>query len=375
MDAAKWGRVGVVAIAVLTVAMFFGCEEAGTTGENGDDGDNGDDPGAVTLEDGDSWRIVGLGIDDDNSWFYGVDSTIDGSDIDIEYIASSDQDPPVGETDTAGFSVNAEHVLTIIHPDSDSVGRLNGTGTTFFVRSYDLTDDYGELVAGVRNGTGLSDATFSGDYWAAFVWADEDLEQHVYFTGTYDAVVDGAGSGTTENVDCDVPEAETMWEDSEFMYNVATNGNYSVPDGEDVIGIVREDGELVLAVETDDTGDNEEKRLYFAIQKSSGATGDLLVGTWDICTSCAGSSKSWYEGAGEMTLAADGTGTYTDSDEQEYLVELILADDGTLTFEYNEDGFLLDGAITPSGDTVVLVHTAAHPVEENYCIAVAIKEP
>lgn len=371
MGGMRWVLRGVIVVAMAaTVLMVFpGCGNAGAADEDGED------PGAVTLEDGDSWRMVGLGIDDDNSWFYGFDSTIDGSDIDYEYIASSDQDPPVGETDTVGFSVNTEHVLTIIHPDGDSVGRLNETGTTFFVRSSDLTDDYGELVAGVRNGTGLSDATFSGDYWTAFVWADVDLEEFVYFTGTYDVVANGAGSGTTSNVECDIADAETMWEYSEFTYNVAINGNYSVPDGEDVVGIVREDGELGVVVETDDTGDNAVKRLYFTIQKSSGATGDLLVGTWDICTSCAGSSKSWYEGAGEMTLAADGTGTYTDSDEEEYPVELVLSDDGTLTFEFDNDGFLLHGAITPSGDTAVLVHTEAHPVENDYCIAVAIKEP
>lgn len=358
-------------VVVVAVLVIGGCDEAGA----GSDDDA--DPGDATIEDGDSWRLVGLGINDDDTWFMGIDSTIDGDQIDITFTASSDQDPEEGSTGTIDYTEDDENVITLSSAFGDSVGRLNRLGTTFMFRGSDLTtDDEGQLFVAVRNGSGLSDATFSGDYWIAFVWSDTSYDP-VYFTGTYDATADGAGGGTTANVVCDQAIGST-WDDENFTYAVASNGLYSVTGSDAVVGIVREDGEFMTAVETYGTPeepDNTEKRLYFGVQKSTGAAGSLLEGTWEVCSSCAG-DDSWYEAGGEeMTLDATGSGTYTDFQGTEYPVSVDLESDGTFTFEFNSEGWSSNGAITPSGDTAVIVYPERHPTDDNYCVAVAIKEP
>jgi|GEM_PF-3252820 len=374
----RWALRGAIAVAlaVTVLLVFSGCEEAGTTDDGGDNGDNGDDPGAVTLEDGDSWRLIGLGIDDESTWFSVIDSTVAGAEIDITMTAISDQDPPAGSTDTGDFTEDADNVVTFM--GGDSIGRLNTLGTTFAIRGSDLEDDYGELMVGVRNGSGLDDSTMSGTYWVAIVYADTDYAS-VYFTATMDLEVASPGLFRTSNPVSDMDFDGYITDPDTMEYEIASDGFFTMPEGEEVYGIVREDGELFTLGEiygTPAEPDNTQKTLMYGIQLQSGASGDLLAGTWDVCASCVGEAPdSWGEHGGEMVLDSIGVGTLIDSNGTEMPVALDLNDDGTFTFTLDGEAFELHGAITPSGDTALIVSPAIHPEDEEYCIVVAIKEP
>ncbi len=371
MDKAKWVFRLLAAVLVVASLALWSCDGAGSGGGGGGGG-----PGDVTFEDGDTWRLVGLGIDDDSTWFSVIDATVDGTNIDVTMTAVSDQDPPSGATQTVTYTEDSDNVVTF--NAGSSVGLLNTLGTTFAIHGHDVNDDEGELYVGVRAGSGLGDATASGIYWVAIVRADINYAP-VFFTATMDDEIVTPGFFRTSNPVTDQDFTGYITAPDSMAYEIAGNGYYSMPDSPEVYGIVREDGEFFIIGEIYGTPlepDNDIKTLMFGVQTAGGAAGSLLAGTWDISTSCVGeASTSWYEGAERMTLLSTGSGTLTDNDGTNFPVSVDLNSDGTLTFEFNNEGFDTHGAITPSGDTAVFVYPAEHPGENNYCVSIAIKEP
>jgi hypothetical protein len=373
MDTQRYMRRILVAFVLVGSLVLSGCEEAATS----DDGGGGGGSGTVTFEDGDSWRLIGLGIDDFSTWFSVIDSTVNGAAIDITMTAISDQSPPSGTTDTIDYTVNSAREITFASGATE--GYLNSLGTTFVSRGSDLDDDEGELMVGVRNGSAMSESSVNGAYWVAVVIADADIDGGpVYFTGSMDDDIVSPGLFVTSNPVSDY-EMVYITDPDTMEYEITVDGVYTMPESAEITGIVREDGEFFSVAEINGTPaapDNSYKALMYGVQLSDNASGDLLEGTWGICSSCVGdASDSWYEGGEEMTLDSTGAGTIVLNDGSEAPVAVALNSDGTFTFTYDVDPFEMHGAVTPSGDTAIIVSPQAHPVEDEYCISIAVKKP
>ncbi len=362
----------VVILTVVAFALVFaGCDSTGAGGGGGNDDDSG--AGGVTLEDGDLFRAVQIGIDDNSTWFHVIDSEVNGDVFDATLTRISDQGPPEGTSFAMDWNVDSSNKLTFsnLAAGMSAVGRLNLTGDTYVSRDGDLTDDEGSLGVGVKATTGASNATLSGTYFVGMVHSDTSASPG-YFSGYARMDFDGAGTVTVTAMGNDQSFTDYLDDPSSYSYSVASSGLISITNHifpRDLIGAVRSDGELFVLAETrgtPDSPDNSYKTIFVGVKQSEAATDALLEGTWDVCSSCSDLTPEpnigWWEGADEMVIDADGAESMGLSAEGEFVVPL--ADEMSAT-----------GAVTPSGDTMVIVYPEVHPEDNDYCMSIGIRMP
>lgn len=353
-------------VAILLATGVAACNDGGGGGGGGDD--------TATVKDNDTWLATGLGIDNDSTWFMYINSTVNGDVMEATLERISDQGPPEGTTLDVDYTEDDDNVMTFKSDQAtlDAVGRLNTAGNTYLNRDKDLTDGSGALQVGIKGGQGTDDATLSGDYWVAMVHSDT-ADYPNYFTGTYDMNFDGQGTLAVTNGVNDQGFNDYV---DLTSYAIASSGKLTVTHSpRDLVGAARGDGELFNLVETrgdKDNSDNSYKTLFVGVETSSNATDALLEGTWDLASTCSDYNNSgWWEGASTMTLDDNGDGTFQDEGA---------SSSGDISIELNNDGTfelgnMMEGAVTPSGDTMVLTYTAVEPDDGDYCLSVGIKHP
>lgn len=367
----------VAAILALAVA-FVGCDSNGA-----DSGGTIPGAGDATLEDGDSFRAVQIGISDNSTWFQVIDSDVNGSVLDATLTRISDHNPPEGTSFALDWSVDGSSKLTFSNAQipMSAVGRLNLTGDTYVTRDENLTDDEGSLGVGIEATTGASNATLSGTYFVGMVHSDRD-KRLGYFSGYTYMVFNGAGELQITSSEND-RDFTAYLDGSPYTYSVSSTGGLSIADElfpRDLIGAVRSDGELFVLAETrDETDNNRYKTIFVGVKQSAAATDALLEGTWDVCSSCSNLSSTtpidWWEGASVMDLDAGGEGTFSDvGDSESDSIAIDLAPNGEFSVPIGE-GMSMVGAITPSGDTMVHVYPQVHPTDGDYCLSIGIKTP
>lgn len=336
-------------------------------------GSDQDGPGGpVTLEVGDEWRGVGVGIDDDSTWFFATDLIVEPDRLGGEMVRISDQGPPEGSPLSIAYANNPPNGFTVTNAMAgvDSVGWLSSKGV-FLARDRVLTGGEGSMQVGIRQSD--SAGTLMGDFWAAMIHSDV-AEAPDFFSGWYRVGVD------SEDLDFSVLHSDrTLTDYSRRLAYDVTDGTLTVTSAEagarDLVGAVRGDGELFTLVDTHGTPaapDNGYKSLFIGVQWSTNASDGLLEGTWDTASTCSDNDGSgWGEGASVVVLDAQGSGTLRDlPDEPEKPIEIDLAPDGT--FQLGPD---IMGAVTPSGDALVTVYPRAHSIDGDYCLTVGIKRP
>ncbi|MFW6250028.1 MAG: hypothetical protein ACOC47_02910 [Alkalispirochaetaceae bacterium] len=359
----SWRFLGLCLLVVLVSlgVMLAGCESAGA-GDN--DSENGDD--------GDSFRAVQIGIDGWSTWFHVIDSEVEGDLFKATLTRISDQDPEEGASFELDWAVESGNVLTLSTEEAVfALGRLNLTGDTYVSRDEDLTDDEGSLGVGVKAATDASNATLSGDYFVGMVHSDTTEERPGYFSGYARMDFDGAGTVEVTDMVNDVDGFTDYPVGSSYSYSVTSSGLLSIDDESfprDLIGAVRSDGELFVLAETRGTPerpDNSYKTIFVGVKQSQAATNALLEGTWDVCSSCSKlttETTGWWEGAAEMVIDAEGA------------EDMGLSETGEFTVPSR--AISREGAVTPSGDTmVIVVYPKEHPEDGDYCLSIGIKTP
>jgi hypothetical protein len=355
-----------LAVLVIISGLLVSCDSGGSSGDTIDT--------TATLEDGDSWRAAAIGIDATSTWFQLIDSSVSGEELAVTMTRISDHDPPEGTSFTVAYSEDSRNVLAITgsNPPIDALGRLSIDGDAYMERDRDLTDGEGSLHMGLCAAKDATNATFSGDYAVAFAHGDTS-QGDGFYTGICEITADGAGeltfSNTVSNPGYTFYEAQ-----SPCSYEVSQTGQITVdasienfPD--DLLGAVRSDGEAFVLVDT--RSDNTYKTIFFGVRKSTGTADSVLQGTWEMGTVGSGwTTSDWGESVSMLTLDGSGNGSFTDNQGGSDSLAIDLTNGTFLLSQYNSQG-----AVTPSGDLMILVSTEPDAQSGDYYLSVAIKEP
>jgi len=148
---------------------------------------------------------------------------------------------------------------------------------------------FAELTVGVRNGSGMNNASLRGNYWFAGLATQ-------YFGSNSDrffasllgyAEFDGAGHGSCSLLlsyrETGAPDYYRELFSLTFTYSVASNGNLTLTwdDGTIFRGTLAQAGDFATLVEYDSPGDYEgELGIFFLTKQGNGLMPTSLAGSW-----------------------------------------------------------------------------------------------
>lgn len=249
-----------------------------------------------------------------------------------------------GSTGTLNFpySINSQGLFNIGTGGASSTGQISSDGRYFFVADTDKADQDVIFRFGVKTGSGLSNATLSGDY----VLYEMGDFNGAPWTARMSMTANGGGAGTyTVLADSDGGSGTAS-----LAYSVTADGTLTL---DDMPGHISADGSVFLL--TDANAADGSIKIMIGVKKSNGKTNADFNGAYHIAEIGIESGTPW---ATRMSFVANGSGsgTYT-----------ILADsDGgsgtaTSTYSVNADGtFTLDGMsgiLSADGKVMVLIDT------------------
>jgi len=259
-------------------------------------------------------------------------------------ISRSDGSP---ESGSVSYGVAASGMLTA----GPGVGFVTADGELLMLNNADADLFIG---FGVRQGTGMTTADLSGDYFFQRVASHSDLAPD-YYTSAAGLLLtfDGAGNMTYEKVASSLGESES----GALAYAVAADGSLSV--GGEPFGHVSTNGEYLVAVDTDWTGDDAIE-MGVGVRKPN-ATHDtdgdgvsnfdeLLGGTDPLVANLDTDGDGLFDEE-ELALGTDPTRADTDNDGVSDAAEVtagtdpLIPDNGdaTLSGVYLAGQFMDDG--------------------------------
>jgi len=311
-------------VGIVSVGMVF----AGCGGGGGSSGPARDDAKVAG-----EWTMAMLGIDWSASsspygWggYFGLDFDGAGT-LDVDEDLDDDYDE-----DSVPYAAYADGTMTV---DSVNNGVFNAASDTAILSDADVADDEGSIIMAIKNGSGRTNASFTGDFVACqfgFDWNDKShwtsrvaVTSAGDGTGTYSILADSSGSSGSGAIAYDMFDARGRFELTTFEEE----------------GMLRQDGAVWFMSDYSDDDSDNEYSLMVGVKKGSGLDASIFSGTY-IAVQIGGDDDdagSRYFWTSRLQIIADGVDTVSYK---------ILEDSGDDAGETGSTGFTVgsDGAMT-----------------------------
>jgi len=252
--------------------------------------------------------------------------------------------------ETLEYSVSDDGIVTI---EDGPLTVTNSDGSVLAFIEDDEENEEGMMGLGFEVAVGANLASFQGDYYGVLIGQEsEEILGEVYeypLVEVYGINFDGAGNVTSQILSDEDGEVD------EGTYTVNENGMLVIGEGE-VMGFLSADSAYgVLADTPNEDGEGSDEKMALLLKlgtdkSEASLEGVFRYGSFDVNAEVDGLDYEIDFGFYTGEVEFDGEGNYTDIDPdgENHTGTYEVAEDGKLTFDGQEIGFL------GSGDDVIL---------------------
>jgi hypothetical protein len=257
------------------------------------------------------------------------------------------------DDDSMTYEAYTDGSLSIVH-DSRNNGGYNATGDTAVLADAEVVSDpYINISVIVKDGSGMSDSSFSGDY-VSCRFTQDTFDQSVTTTLlSVEAQGDGSDTATILSDSSGGSGAFTI------TYDIEDNGRADVTImGSPEEGMIRSDGGFGISMDTDDS--DADLAITVFLKKGSGLSEATVNGTYNAVLIGASNDDGWSYWTEYMEISSDGDGSVSayivedsgDDDGKTEVMPITVASDGIISIGGDPMGAVsADGSVFVMADT------------------------